>query len=156
MTVSTAERVAANTPDEINAEIRWQTEASISRYSQAGPEAIDERLAELDHEWDIERYVETMAPLLSLAGIGLGLGVNRRWFALPVIVQSFLLQHAIQGWCPPIVVLRRMGVRTADEIYQERYALMALRGDFGNPPATAQAGPVNSQRTREIIDAVAR
>jgi len=156
MTASTAERVAANTPDEINAEIRWQTEASISRYSQAGAEVIDERLAQLDREWDIERYVETMAPLLSLMGIGLGLTVNRRWFALPAIVQSFLLQHAIQGWCPPIVALRRMGVRTADEIFQERYALMALRGDFGNPPATAQEGPVSTRRTRDIIDAVAR
>jgi hypothetical protein len=27
-------------------------------------------------------------------------------------------------------VLRRLGIRTADEINKERYALKALRGDF--------------------------
>jgi hypothetical protein len=43
---------------------------------------------------------------------------------------GFLLQHAVQGWCPPLPLLRRLGVRTADEINEERYALKALRGDF--------------------------
>jgi len=38
-------------------------------------------------------------------------------------VTAFLLQHAIQGWCPPIPILRRFGFRTADEINRERYAL---------------------------------
>jgi hypothetical protein len=42
----------------------------------------------------------------------------------------FLFQHAIQGWCPPVPVLRRLGFRTANEIEQERTALKALRGDF--------------------------
>jgi hypothetical protein len=154
MTISTADRVAANTSESINDEIRWQTEANIARYSQASPEAIEERLAELDHEWDIERCIETMAPIFSLLGLGLGFTVNRRWFALPIVVQSFLLQHAVQGWCPPLPVLRRLGVRSADEIYQERYALMALRGDFGKPPTPTAAA--QSQRTRAVIDAVQR
>lgn len=43
---------------------------------------------------------------------------------------GFLFQHAIQGWCPPLPILRRLGFRTAEEINQERYALKALRGDF--------------------------
>ena len=43
----------------------------------------------------------------------------------------FLLQHAVQGWCPPVPFFRRRGVRTAREIEIERYALKALRGDFG-------------------------
>jgi hypothetical protein len=46
------------------------------------------------------------------------------------MVTGFLLQHAIQGWCPPVPILRRLGFRTADEINRERYALKALRGDF--------------------------
>ncbi len=50
--------------------------------------------------------------------------------ALPAIVTGFLFQHAIQGWCPPLPVLRRRGFRTAEEINQERYALKALGGDF--------------------------
>ena len=42
----------------------------------------------------------------------------------------FLLQHALQGWCPPLPLLRRLGVRTQAEIERERYALKAIRGDF--------------------------
>jgi len=45
-------------------------------------------------------------------------------------VLSFLFQHAVQGWCPPVPVFRRMGVRTRKEIDREKYALKALRGDF--------------------------
>ncbi len=47
-------------------------------------------------------------------------------------VSSFLLIHALQGWCPPLPVLRRLGFGTASEIDYERYALKALRGDFSN------------------------
>jgi hypothetical protein len=55
------------------------------------------------------------------------------------IVLSLLLQHAVQGWCPPLAVLRRRGVRTRREIEEERYALKALRGDFsGLPPDAPQ------------------
>jgi hypothetical protein len=46
-------------------------------------------------------------------------------------VTGFLLQHALQGWCPPVPLLRKTGVRTMREIDIERYALKALRGDFG-------------------------
>ena len=55
-----------------------------------------------------------------------------------LVVGGFLLQHAVQGWCPPLPIFRRGGVRTQAEIEQERYALKAIRGDFeqmreGNP-----------------------
>jgi hypothetical protein len=33
---------------------------------------------------------------------------NNRWLVLPIAVTGFLLQHAIQGWCPPIPVLWRL------------------------------------------------
>jgi hypothetical protein len=96
----------------------------------AGPAAIERRLAELDQEWDIERYLETMAPTFTLIGLALGVTKSRAWLILPAVVQTFFLQHALQGWCPPIPLLRRLGIRTMDEINQERYALKALRGDF--------------------------
>jgi hypothetical protein len=41
-----------------------------------------------------------------------------------------MLLHAIHGWYPLLPVLRRIGVRSQDEIERERYALKALRGDF--------------------------
>jgi hypothetical protein len=39
-------------------------------------------------------------------------------------------QHALQGWCPPLSAIRRLGVRSAAEIEEERTALRAIRGDF--------------------------
>jgi hypothetical protein len=50
--------------------------------------------------------------------------------ALPARVGWFLLQLAIQGWCPPVPVLRRMRFSIADEINEERTALKAMRGEF--------------------------
>lgn len=130
MLTSTSQRVSQNTADSINEQIRRRTDASVAACACAGHDAIQSRLAELDREWDIERYVETMAPVFTLAGLGLGLTVSRKWLLLSITVQGFFLQHALQGWCPPIPVLRSLSIRTMDEINQERYALKALRGDF--------------------------
>ena len=38
-------------------------------------------------------------------------------------MDPFLLQHALQGWCPPVPILRRQGFRTRHEIDAERQAL---------------------------------
>jgi hypothetical protein len=130
MLPATTSRVAEQTPEHINERIRRETDERVAHYSTLGPEAIQRRLVELDHEWDIERALEVSASTVSLLGLGLGTFVRRGWFILPVIVAGFLLQHALQGWCPPIPVLRRLGVRTSTEIEHERYALKVLRGDF--------------------------
>ena len=62
--------------------------------------------------------------------MGLGTFVDRRFYLLPGLVGAFLLQHAIQGWCPPVPIFRRLGFRTAGEIDEERHTFKALRGDF--------------------------
>jgi hypothetical protein len=92
--------------------------------------AIERRLMELDREWDIERVLELNASVAALTGMTLGATVDRRWFLLSALVAGFLLQHAVQGWCPPIPILRRLGFRTPSKIDEERYALKAMRGDF--------------------------
>lgn len=130
MIPSTARRVPENTADHVNQEIRRATEERVARTAAAGPEAIDRRLRELDREWDIERTLEANAATLAAVGGGLALLVDRRFALVPLVVGGFLLQHALQGWCPPLPVFRRMGVRTQTEIDHERYALKALRGDF--------------------------
>lgn len=130
MIPTSANRVLASTPDSINALIFRQTEDNVRFFGSAGPDAIAHRLDELDEEWDIERVIEANASTLALLGLTLGATVSRKWFILPALVTGFLLQHAIQGWCPPVPVLRRLGVRTRSEIDYERYALRALRGDF--------------------------
>jgi hypothetical protein len=102
------------------------------------PYEIDQRLRELDEEWDIERLLEVNASTLALLGMGLGLAVNRRFYLMPALVMGFLLQHALQGWCPPVPLFRRLRVRTQSEIELERYSLKALRGDFGDLTAAGK------------------
>jgi hypothetical protein len=125
---ATADRVNNHTPEEINERIRRATEASIE-YHQNHPELIEQRLQELNEEWDIERALQTNASALILGGSLLGLFVNRLFFSIPLGVSGFLLQHALQGWCPPLRLLRQNGYRTAMEIEMERHALQAIRGN---------------------------
>ncbi len=127
---STTSRVTGNTAADINRRIRKETEYRVEDLAAQGSMAIRERLLALDAEWDIERCLETGAASLTLAGSVLGLTKSRLWFLLPFGVGAFLLQHALQGWCPPLPLLRQLGVRTAEEINEERTALKTIRGDF--------------------------
>lgn len=133
MNTSTAHRVPHHTSNHVNERIHRKSEHNVTRVASQGVDGIEDRLAALDKEWDIERTLEANAATLSLVGCALGASVDRRFFAVPAVVAGFLLQHAVQGWCPPLAIFRRLGVRTAAEINQERYALKALRGDFGIP-----------------------
>lgn len=139
--VNTVNRVARHTEEAINRRIEAETGAHIRRCA-GNPREIDRRLRALDREWDIERVLETNASLLAFAGVALGGLVNRRFLWLPAAVTAFLFQHAVQGWCPPIPLLRRLGIRTAREIEIERVALKILRGDFRDLPSgqRGQAG----------------
>ena len=147
---TTVDRVPDQRCAAVNDRIRRQTEENISRIKQSGPTAIARRLAELDGEWDVERAIEANAATASIVGLALGRTVNRRWLALPAVVGVFLLQHAVQGWCPPLPVLRRLGFRTTSEIDCERYALKALRGDF------ADIHPDKRDRGNKFADKVLR
>jgi hypothetical protein len=130
MIPSTVERVPQHTAEQVNERLGQATEKRIARCAAGGREAIDRRLAELDHEWDIERTLEANAATLTAAGAALALLSDRRFAFVPLVVGSFLLQHAVQGWCPPLPVFRHLGVRTQSEIDHERHALKSLRGDF--------------------------
>ena len=121
-------RVEDQTHPEINERIRRQTQASVAYYA-SHLEQIPERLAELDREWDTERMLQINSAALSLIGLALA-RKSPKWLALPIAVQGFFLQHGIQGWCPPLPLIRRAGIRTAREIEIERHALKALRGDY--------------------------
>lgn len=127
MIPKTTTRVEENTAPWINARIRREAEARAVACAEASAEEKARRLDELDREWDVERALEANAAAAALIGLALGALVNRRFFVFPALVAGFLLQHALQGWCPPLPVLRRLGVRTAREIEEERRAIEALR-----------------------------
>lgn len=130
MIPSTSQRVPFHTAPHVNQRIKQETKCRVQTVAAQGAEAIDKRLRELDREWDIERMLEANAASVALFGVALGTTVNRKFFIIPAVVGAFLLQHAVQGWCPPVPILRRLGFRTQNEIEEERYALKALRGDF--------------------------
>lgn len=132
-TLEAIDRVRAHSAPEVNREIDLQTEASLRFHAGTSNEAITRRIDELEREWDTERVLMTNASALAFSGLALGLMGDRRWFLLPGLVLPFLFQHAVQGWCPPLPVIRRVfGVRTRREIDLEKYALKVLRGDFGD------------------------
>ncbi|MGE3772034.1 MAG: hypothetical protein AB7I32_03860 [Gammaproteobacteria bacterium] len=136
---ATMERVERHTPPAVQRRIHARAQQRVHSLAGAPPHELTRRIEQLEREWDIERWLETNAATVSLIGIGLGSFVDKRWFALPAVVAGFLLQHAIQGWCPPLPVLRRLGVRTAAEINAEIVELRRLRGDFieGAPDTSA-------------------
>ncbi|MDO9106977.1 MAG: hypothetical protein Q7U57_18720 [Methylovulum sp.] len=124
-TKSSSDRVRKSTAIQVNAEIDHQTDLNIHLYKDKSQAETLERIQTLDKEWDIERLLEVNASTLALTGLILGLTANRKWLLLPGIVLPFLLQHGLQGWCPPLPLLRRLGVRTRGEIDREKYALKA-------------------------------
>ena len=128
------DRVRANTAPRVNELIDERTIEHLCNYVGQSNRAISRRIDELETEWDIERWLETNASSLAFSGLLLGLTINRKWLWVPALVLPLLLMHATQGWCPPVPLLRRLGVRTRSEIDAEKYALKILRGDFDGIP----------------------
>ncbi|RYY76460.1 MAG: hypothetical protein EOO52_02840 [Gammaproteobacteria bacterium] len=122
---NTNERVAINTSEKVNNDIQMYIQNSIYFYRR-NPQLIEQRLDELDKEWDIERVLETNASSLIVASSALGFIASKKFFFIPFVVGTFLLQHALQGWCPPLPILRRLGYRTTSEIQEEREALQNI------------------------------
>jgi len=140
------DRVRAHTAKDVNEKIEEKTERRVLQAASATERTISRRIDELEQEWDMERYLETNASALAFSGVILGLFVNKKFLAIPAIVLPFLFQHAVQGWCPPIPLLRRIGIRTRKEIDAEKFALKAVRGDFDNLPIANNGDSVRRAR----------
>ena len=123
-----SDRVRAATHPAVNRRIDLQARIRIQE-GAADPD-IEHRIAELGREWDFERVIETEAAATGLLGLALAVAVDRRFLIIPGVATAMMLVHAVHGWYPLLPILRRMGLRTQDEIERERYALKALRGDF--------------------------
>src|SRR5215467_5744327 len=121
--------VREDTPPAINEEIDNKIHEQLNLYYNDSSK-IDQRLCELEKEWDIERMLELNAAVFTFIGLWRGLTMNKLWFILPVAVASLVAAHAVEEWCPPLILLRRLGFRTKAEIEKEKYALKMIRGDF--------------------------
>lgn len=148
----TATRVERNTHPAVNAALRRHADAGLTAMEHAEPAQFEARLRQLDREWDIERLLQLNASALVLIGLALAHRVDRRFLWLPGAVLSFFAQHSLQGWCPPVPLLRRLGARTVREIERERYALKAMRGDFDDLPPRGTAE--RSARVHAVMKAI--
>jgi hypothetical protein len=145
------DRVRRSTAPNVNREIDEMIRETVQRYASQPETIISQRIGVLDREWDIERVLEANAATVAFAGILSAASGHRRGLVLSGAVLVFLLTHAFKGWCPPLPVLRRLGVRTRREIERERFVLKYLRGDFDGV-SIEQA----RQSPEELLEAVAR
>lgn len=145
--VNKIDRVRKISPKKANQQIDNEINQVITQYKGKRKNALGKRIVELDKEWSIERRIETFASSLILSGLLLGTLVNRKWLILPGVVATFLLQHGIQGWCPPVPLFRLLKARTRKEIDWEKNALKYIRGDFDKVPKT---------KSKQIFEAVQR
>jgi hypothetical protein len=139
------------TPREINERIDRETQIRLQFYATQEKGAISKRVDELDRECDLEQMLEGTSASVSLFGLVFGTVFGRKWYILPLLSAGFLLQHTMQGWCPPMELFRRLGVRTRKEIEAERYALKALRGDFEEVKGGTDPNPDRTKRAFEAV-----
>jgi hypothetical protein len=137
--------VPAHTAFDVNMDINEKFHRSVA-YFMAHPTEIPDRLKKLDREWDVDRALATWSSLLSLLGLGMAASGRKRWLALPLVAQSFHLQHTLAGWSPPLPVLRRAGYRTATEIEREKCALKDLLREQ-NPNESRSSRPSAARGT---------
>ena len=133
----TAGRVGLKTDPRINAEIRNQTIRKLNIFKSCNETDISERIRQLNQEWDTERVLEVNASMLIFLSSYLGIRISRMWFLVTGAVSVFMLWHALIGWCPPLPLIRKWGVRTEGEILSEKIALKIMRGDFEQGGTTA-------------------
>ncbi|GAA0720852.1 DUF2892 domain-containing protein [Clostridium malenominatum] len=123
---SSVERVKKNTNYKDNLKIANDIITKINYYKDKDEEAIERRLNELSVEWDIERILELNASIIILVGLIFGTWINKKFFLISALAGAFLLQHSIQGWCPPVAPLRKLCIKTPYEIFTEIIALKVL------------------------------
>ena len=132
------DHVRAATSPEANQRIDQQMRDRILVYANKSPAEISQRIRELEQEWDVERFLECNASALAFTGMVFSFVGGRKWLLLPAVVLPMLFYHSVSGWCPPLPMLRRFGIRTSREIDAEIYALRLLRGDFDGGEDRAQ------------------
>jgi hypothetical protein len=123
-TAQTAKRTCSNLDN---------LEQRLACLADAGPQAIDERLAELDREWTAGRMTKAAIGVLIVVGFALA-ALNSWWLILPIAGGLLLLPYLFtrSSWLGKM--FHKMGYRTGFEVDREKIALKVLRGDFRHLP----------------------
>lgn len=149
--VRETDRVRAATPREVNERIDRETEQNLLTSASADGQVLREKIIAAGYEWSFDRVVEVEAALTGIAGLILGVAINRRFLAITGFAASMMLVHSLHGWYPLLPVLRRLKVRSQSEIDREYYALKALCGDF-DPVDDADAQRRAAAAWRAVIE----
>ena len=133
-----SDRVRDHSSQLVNRRIAERTQDRVQRVVSQGHDAIVERLTQLDREWDVDRALMVNFAIAGGTAYAVGLqryasspwfGRRRKGFLYFFAAQlGFLLLHGTVGWCPPLPVFRRLGVRTKSEIESERHTLLKALG----------------------------
>lgn len=117
-----SDRIRRRTSPHVNEDIDLKTHEKMENALQGGREAIIHRLHQLDRELDVERVL--LGYFGFIGGAALVFGRRGSWKRVLGTQSLFAVMQVFVGWCPPLVVLRRLGFRTAREIAAERAALV--------------------------------
>jgi hypothetical protein len=128
--ITVADRIRQATDLRLQTKIDTELIGRVACYLNAPEPLLKSHLSDLEREWSIERALALQSSATALTGIMLGALGRKRWYVLALVTSDFLMQHAIQGWCPPLELHRRMGFRTQREIDLEIHMLKMLRGDY--------------------------
>lgn len=128
------DRVRDHTATAVTRRIDALTQARIHETVARGRDAIVQRITQLDEEWDVDRALMVNFAIAGAITSSVGatryvnspaFGPRRKGFLYFFGAQlAFLLLHGTAGWCPPLVVFRRLGFRTRIEIESERTLLL--------------------------------
>lgn len=110
----------------------------LKQVIEAGPEAIEQRLAELDREWTSGRAAAATAGVLIVVGLVLAIALGPWWLLVTALGGVMMLTYLFARRPIAGSIFHVLGFRMRDEIDQERLALKALRGDFCNIPSVHQ------------------
>ncbi len=134
------DRVRDHSAQIVNQRIAERTRDRIDHIVHEGRDAIARRLERLDDEWDVDRALMVNFAIVGGAAYAAGIyrytqrpwfGRRRKgWLQFFTVQLGFLLYHGTVGWCPPLAVFRRLGVRTKSEIEAERRALLNALGSL--------------------------
>lgn len=109
-------------------------EQRLACIADAGPQAIEDRLVELESEWTAGRVTKAVLGVMIVVGFALAAFANPWWLILPIVVGFFLLQYLFNRSSWLGMLFHEMGFRHGSEVDQEKMALKVLRGDFQHLP----------------------
>jgi hypothetical protein len=94
-------------------------------------------LHRLESEIDQEQVLQFGTAAIGFIGAILSLTLSSAFVLLPAFAIATLGQYLVQGWCPPLTLLARLGLRSSAEIDSERYALTASLDETREPHFSA-------------------